>query len=354
LTAHDHLTLRLHRIRPDEEWACGDQELSFISVNGGVGRFVAGTVIYPLVQGDWVVVNSAVGGILSPCGRTELVLQCFSVCFEHLFPLFAGSEISLLQGVMEGFKGIKVFPAASALARECQLILRAVPPQFDLDHRCQLLRIVAAALSAEFKNARRQRSGYVRVEEHLMQVFEKLSVPELLTLSVGEMASKFSCSRRHLNRLFHQYFGVSVAALRMEMRLLKAVSLLRDPNVKIISVAEQCGFNHLGLFNTCFKKRLGQSPGQWRKRTVPNGDRLGGLSGLGPICPMRINGLCPGTAYSEHDTVASPPPPRTSVSGPARAPVVVEGIRKPTDLRIFDGNQQINEGNGTRVLPADH
>jgi hypothetical protein len=72
-----------------------------------------------------------------------------------------------------------------------------------------------------------------------------------------------------LNRLFHEFFGFSVAALRMEMRLLKAVSLLRDPNIKVINVAEQCGFNHLGLFNTCFKRRFGQTPGQWRKAASP-------------------------------------------------------------------------------------
>ena len=51
----------------------------------------------------------------------------------------------------------------------------------------------------------------------------------------------------------------------MELRLLKAVTLLRNPTAKIITVAEQCGFNHLGLFNICFKRRFGQSPGQWRK-----------------------------------------------------------------------------------------
>jgi AraC-like DNA-binding protein len=99
----------------------------------------------------------------------------------------------------------------------------------------------------------------------MIQVFEKLSSEEILTLSVGELARKFSCSRRHLNRLFHQHFGFSVASLRMEMRLLKAVSLLRDPDMKIINVAEGCGFNHLGLFNTCFKRRFGRSPGEWRK-----------------------------------------------------------------------------------------
>ena len=99
----------------------------------------------------------------------------------------------------------------------------------------------------------------------MMQVLEELSITELLTFSVGDMAQKFSCSRRHLNRLFHQHFGCSVASLRMELRLMKALSLLRDPNVKIINVAEQCGFNHLGLFNACFKKRFGNTPGQWRK-----------------------------------------------------------------------------------------
>jgi AraC-like DNA-binding protein len=56
-----------------------------------------------------------------------------------------------------------------------------------------------------------------------------------------------------------------VVALRTEMRLLKAVSLLRNPATKIIYVARESGFNHLGLFHHCFKKRFGSSPGQWRK-----------------------------------------------------------------------------------------
>jgi len=105
----------------------------------------------------------------------------------------------------------------------------------------------------------------------MIQVFEKLSSAELLNLSVDDLAVRFSCSRRHLNRLFHQHFGLSITSLRMEIRLLKAVSLLRNPQAKVINVAEQCGFNHLGLFNTCFKRRFGVSPGQWRKSgmTVP-------------------------------------------------------------------------------------
>jgi transcriptional regulator GlxA family with amidase domain len=84
-------------------------------------------------------------------------------------------------------------------------------------------------------------------------VFENLSVDEMVNLSVPELAQTFGCSRRHLNRLFQHHFGISVACLRMEMRLMKAASLLRDTGAKVINVAEQCGFNHLGLFNICFR-----------------------------------------------------------------------------------------------------
>jgi AraC-like DNA-binding protein len=132
------------------------------------------------------------------------------------------------------------------------------------------------------------------VEAHLVQVFEQLTAEELLSISVGEMAARFNCSRRHLNRLFHQYFGFSVAALRMEMRLLKAVSILRDANAKIINVAEQCGFNHLGLFNTCFKRRFGASPGQWRKLALRGDTQVNPASSEAEaICPLQSKGLCP-------------------------------------------------------------
>ena len=134
----------------------------------------------------------------------------------------------------------------------------------------------------------------------MMQVFEELSSNELLTLSVGDMAHKFSCSRRHLNRLFHQHFGCSVASLRMEIRLLKALSLLRDPDAKIINIAEQCGFNHLGLFNACFKKRFGDTPGRWRKWTSDGTAHASVLDVGHPACPMHAHGLCPWAPTTEN------------------------------------------------------
>jgi AraC-like DNA-binding protein len=184
---------------------------------------------------------------------------------EQLYPLFFSNEIGLLEEVLAGFRTAKIHEPDSEVARDCRMIADLPEAQSALVQRTQLLRITAALLAEEFKRVQSQRSGQNWGEDHMIQIFEKLSSAELLNLSVDELAAKFSCSRRHLNRLFHQHFHLSITSLRMEIRLLKAVSLLRNPQAKVINVAEQCGFNHLGLFNTCFKRRFGVSPGQWRK-----------------------------------------------------------------------------------------
>jgi AraC-like DNA-binding protein len=259
------LALRLVRLKPTDEWLNKGGELSFVFPQKGVGKYLSGTITHSLASGDVLVLKGTSGGKVSVANDGELAFWYFDASLEHLFPLFATNEISLLRNVTENFNRTRQYPASSALAKQCHRLLADAPPQFDLDHRSQLLRVVAAILAVEFKDLQNQRGGFVRMEAHMIQVFEKLSSDEILTLSVGELARKFSCSRRHLNRLFHQHFGFSVASLRMEMRLLKAVSLLREPDTKIINVAEGCGFNHLGLFNTCFKRRFGKSPGEWRK-----------------------------------------------------------------------------------------
>jgi len=326
MLAQDYLTLRLVRLRHPEEWVYKEGALLFVFPKGGVGNCSCGPLNQRVAPGDVLVLDGAVGGRLSVPNRGEIVFSCFSVCLEHLFPLFASNEICLLQAVTDDFKPAKLYPASSPLAMECHRLLGEVPPQFNLDHRSQLLRVAAAILTVEFKNAHGQRVGFIRPDEHMIQVFEKLSNAELVGLSVPELASRFGCSRRHLNRLFHHHFGVSVAALRMELRLLKAMALLRNPDAKVINVAEECGFNHLGLFNTCFKRRFGTSPGQWRKRAPSGENELAGFVGSAVTCPLRVNGLCPATGQPANAAATLQPPSQT------QAPVQVAASKSPPAL----------------------
>jgi AraC-like DNA-binding protein len=158
----------------------------------------------------------------------------------------------------------------------------------------------------------------------MIQVFEKLSANELSSLSVGELAVRFGCSKRHLNRLFHQHFGFSVAAMRMEMRLLKAASLLRDPDIKVIHVAEQCGFNHLGLFNTCFKRRFGASPGRWRKMSARDEGQSVRPVNDSLVCPLQSNSLCSRAGNFDNRQPAEGETTKTQKAGPARLVIRVQ------------------------------
>jgi AraC-like DNA-binding protein len=279
--SNDYLTLKLRRLKGAEEISLNGRGLLFVILRAGEGVCQAGPMTHALGAGDVLVLDSASRAKISARDSGEMVFWAFTAEFEHLFPLFSGREICLLQNVAEGFKHGRVYPASSPLAKECVRLAERVPAHFSFDHRSHVLRIVSAILTTEFKAMQPKMADFIPMRDHVLQVFEQLQTHELLSLSVGELAKKFSCSRRHLNRLFHQHFGVSVAALRMEMRLLKAVSLLVDPDAKIIYVAEKCGFNHLGLFNTCFKKRFGSSPSQWRKAVTESGTRSGDQGATG-------------------------------------------------------------------------
>ena len=290
----NYLTLHLVRLKPSQEWSGEPGQLSFVFPTGGQGSYVSGVVKHHLTTGDVLVeqVNGAPGGKIGVAGQGELTFWCFSVCVDNLFPLFAADEVCLLPRVTDGFKKAKLLSAPSPSAVECHRLLAELPPQTDLVHRSQLLRIAAAVLSKEFQHAQREREGSDSAEEQFIQEFENLSAVEILNSPIDELAEKFSCSRRHLCRLFHSHFGMSVATMRMEMRLLKAVSLLRNPDAKIINVAADCGFNHLGLFNNCFKKRFGNSPGQWRKSAKAVEGRSNGTTSKEASYPMEGNGLC--------------------------------------------------------------
>jgi len=318
MQSNEYLKLDTVRLKPSRQWQAELRNvLYFVFPQTGNLTHEAGASTERIIEGDILVVQGGADNCLFPADSHETTFRLFSARMEHLFPLFSSEEVGLLQRVMQGYKKMRLYPAASPAAAECRRLLERMPEEVDLKHRSQLLRVAAALLSVEFDKMRKE-PWSARLDDHLGQSFSKLSVEDMLTCSVGELADRFNCSRRHLNRLFHQQFGVSVASFRMEIRLLKAASLLRDPDLKIINVADQCGFNHLGLFNEVFKRRFGLTPGQWRIEAQspavadPNGKPE-------PPCRLRISGLCPWANSLAHEKPASPPGSESAITRPKRS-----------------------------------
>jgi AraC-like DNA-binding protein len=109
------------------------------------------------------------------------------------------------------------------------------------------------------------KAGPFRMKKSMVRVFEKLSTKDVLNGTVAELEVKFHCSLGRLNCIFRQYFGLSIVALRMEIRLCRARTLLLEKGAKVREVMQEAGFNHEGLFAACFKKRFGLSPREWQK-----------------------------------------------------------------------------------------
>jgi AraC-like DNA-binding protein len=347
MLTHDYLALCLSRHKRSDEWTSPGNGLSFAFPSNGKGSYVSGSVVHKFGPGDVLVFSNANGGKLCVEDGEEVILRCFSVRLDHLFPLFANHEVYMLQDLQSRFSDSRVYAASTPLAAQCHRLVDCTPPLFNLVHRSHLLRIAAAILSMELAATPAAKSGYVSTEEHMDGVFEQLSTEEILGLSIDDLARKFHCSRRHLNRLFHQRFGLSVSTLRMELRLLKAASLLRDAEAKVINVAEQCGFNHLGLFNTCFKRRFGASPGQWRKQPDGAESHPGALLPGNPLCQLRANGLCPWAGDIEHHKTLVPRGVCAQVQGTPAQPAIT--LRHNV---TGNGHREANSGKPQATLPT--
>lgn len=269
MDCRENLVLKLHRLEAGESWSFRKEALWFSHGFMGKGRCTAGANMESVEAGEWMVVHAGQGIRLMAGSDGGFDFGWFSVQVEQLFPLFANAELFLLQNVSKGFMGPRRLGSGSPMGAEMAALLQGLPEVPNLDHRSRLLRVVATVLTPEIERERGVIEMHTdRGEEHFRLVLARLSEDDMLNLSVEALAERFGCSRRHLNRLFHQYTGLSVAAMRMEMRLLKAESLLRNPESKVIHVAGECGFSHLSQFNSCFKRRFGDTPGRWRKRTT--------------------------------------------------------------------------------------
>ena len=70
----------------------------------------------------------------------------------------------------------------------------------------------------------------------------------------------------HLNRLFCTHTGTSVHQYILNIRINEAKKLLLNTNLSLASIAEQIGFNSNTYFSTYFKRVVGISPLEFRKR----------------------------------------------------------------------------------------
>jgi AraC-like DNA-binding protein len=158
--------------------------------------------------------------------------------------------------------------AVSAASTSMSLIssrLAKQPRNGKLAARCALLQLWAHGIAALLEKPAPHNSAIKNLRDRFSQQMEQLPEAELRSLPLAELARQIHCSERHLMRLFHEKFGVSLRSQQIELRLRHACRLLADSRIKIASIAVESGYQNLGLFNATFKKHFGMTSGEWRR-----------------------------------------------------------------------------------------
>ncbi|MGI2295485.1 response regulator transcription factor [Paenibacillus sp. GXUN7292] len=105
------------------------------------------------------------------------------------------------------------------------------------------------------KNSRLIRDVMDHIKEHLQE-----------NLTLRQMADRFTFSPNYLGLLFKEQTGKHYSEYVIELRMVKAAELLKDPTIKVYEVADIVGYRYLPYFSRQFKKSFGMTPNEYRKQ----------------------------------------------------------------------------------------
>lgn len=85
--------------------------------------------------------------------------------------------------------------------------------------------------------------------------------------SLDDLAGAVFTNRGYLSRTINILSGRNFSQFVNHFRVTYAAELLRkDPNLRLISVAQMCGFHSSPTFNTAFKVYMGETPSSYQER----------------------------------------------------------------------------------------
>ena len=90
------------------------------------------------------------------------------------------------------------------------------------------------------------------------------------SISVAKLAELSYYSERHFMRIFKNAYDCSPIEYIINMRINRACTLLKGSDMTISETAEKCGFDDVNYFSRLFKKKVGVSPSEFRKKYRAN------------------------------------------------------------------------------------
>lgn len=91
------------------------------------------------------------------------------------------------------------------------------------------------------------------------------------SIRLEPLAERLNYSVSHISAVFKRETNYSLVEYVMQLRMKKAVALLKSTNVPLKEIAASVGYTDVHYFNRLFKRHLGISPGKYRKLVLDRG-----------------------------------------------------------------------------------
>lgn len=158
-----------------------------------------------------------------------------------------------------------VFPLLRQLIEEN----RAARPDAEAMSEA-LLRQAVILLTRLYRSdsaARRHPAAPALTRDGLMPIIEDAFFYRYATLSLSELSALLNLSPRQTQRLLQNSFGKTFSQKLTDARMAAASQFLNGTNLSVTEIAERVGFSSIEHFSTAFRRSMGVSPREYRRKS---------------------------------------------------------------------------------------
>ena len=178
---------------------------------------------------------------------------------QYLVPLAAGRLLHPLI-LRTGDVG---YEDTAAILTETEKLCADRIAGYELAVKASMMQMIFRLMQLQPEKPSAELPGTARLKQVLSHIQREYSRP----ITVEEIAKLCGCSSSHFMRWFRQMTGSSFVAYLNEHRLAEAARKLRSSEEKILTIAQDVGFESLSNFNHQFRIRYGVTPREYRAGT---------------------------------------------------------------------------------------
>lgn len=144
------------------------------------------------------------------------------------------------------------------------IISKGVTDQELVEGSVQLAQLLSLTGNLRRNNNRKSR----HTEQRIQQSIEFMNRNFTKSITLENMAEKACLSVPQYGALFRKYTGTSPARYLREIRLRRACEQLKNTALPVSSISQEVGFDDPYYFSRLFKRNIGTTPTEFRKRSI--------------------------------------------------------------------------------------